>query len=72
MDDLAVEEHSLLLLREQLGAVQHIRRELERKDAQISNLKVQLTEAQSFRDQAISLRAQCRILEERMSLLVRD
>jgi len=67
MEELAVEEQSLEVLREQLLAVQHIRRELERKDDQIASLKLKLTETASFRDQAISLRTQCKILEEKVN-----
>ena len=40
---MAVEEQSLILLREQLGAVQHIRRELTKKDQLINQLKLQVT-----------------------------
>jgi hypothetical protein len=100
MEDDVVEEQGLLLLREQLGAVHNIRRELEKKEQQIQTLKLQLAESHGFREQvsevlevdlvlcrchldqcvrfslrrlqAISLRTQCRIFEEQMSILVRD
>jgi SMC interacting uncharacterized protein involved in chromosome segregation len=65
-----VEEQSLLILREQLTAVQQIRRELEKKDAQLQALKLQVVELQSFREQSINLRTQCRLVEERSALMV--
>eukprot|EP00952_Eustigmatos_sp_NYUAD-ZCMA_P009805 40438-Eustigmatos_ZCMA.PRE.1 len=68
-DDIMMEEQSLQVLKEQLSAVQHIRKELERKEQQIHKLKVQAAEAQRFRDQVLSLRTQCRIYEEQMHLL---
>ena len=69
-DDLEEEEVSLMMLQEQLAAVQKIRQELRAKDDQIQTLKLQVAETACYRQQAINLRSQVRILEERIGLMV--
>ncbi|CAM9504017.1 unnamed protein product, partial [Ectocarpus sp. 12 AP-2014] len=67
LEDLRMEKESLDVMRQQLAAVHQLRIDLQRKDSQSLQLKVQ--EGESARDREGRLEAHCHLLEKRCSYL---